>query len=244
MPDLEGLKQRIELIDARLKTAHVARERESTALSDIWDQIRERYLDQMTEIDRMRQQINELEETKNELTNLIQVLLTAVETNLERASDETVPKIKEMADTLMSATPAEIGNLAYAPRPTGKGVDLKDTHCEDLSEKDLCETDELISAIEESLNDEDSDDMAVMSGDAETDRVTNNLSEKQSVALSPGIRDLIGRIEEAVGPVSLEADEDETIPSAEIGGLSKDLQEIEELRSELMGLRGRIASNG
>lgn len=53
----------------------------------------------MIEIDSMRQQINEPEETKDELTKLIHVLLTAVETNLERASDETVPQIKAMADT-------------------------------------------------------------------------------------------------------------------------------------------------
>ena len=244
MADIEGLKQRIELIDARLKTAHVARERESSALSDIWNQIRERYLDQMTEIGNMRQQINELEETKNELTKLIHVLLTAVETNLERASDETVPQIKAMADTLLETRSAEINPSAHENLSTFGSADLKDAHYDNAPENDFSETDDLISAIEESLDDEDRSEMTDAPSEFEADRIPHKRSEEQNVALSPGIRDLIGRIEEAVGPVTLEPDEDETAPSAKIDELSKDLQEIEELRGELMGLRGRITSNG
>jgi len=244
MPDIEGLKQRIELIDARLKTAHVARERESSALSDIWDQIRERYLDQMTEIDSMRQQISELEETKDELTKLIHVLLTAVETNLERASDETVPQIKEMADTLLETKSVEIASSAHKNFSPIEPVDQKVAQYDSVPENDFSETDDLISAIEDSLDDEDRSEMTDSSSDIETDGTLHKQTETSAVPLSPGIQDLIGRIEEAVGPVALETDENETAPSAKIDELSKDLQEIEELRGELMGLRGRIASNG
>jgi len=70
MPNIEGLKQRIELIDARFKTAHVLRERESSALLDICDQIRERYLDQMTEFNGMWQKINWIKELHGELMGL------------------------------------------------------------------------------------------------------------------------------------------------------------------------------
>jgi hypothetical protein len=195
MADIEGLKKRIELIDARLKTAHVARERESSALSDICDQIRERYLDQMTEIDSMRPQIDELEETKDELTKLIHVLLTTVETNLERASDKTVPQIKAMADTLLETKSTEIDPSAHKNLLAIKSLDLKDAHYDTAPENDFCETDDLISAIEESLDDEDINGITDASSDVEPDPNPHRRSDEQSAALSPGIRDLIGRIE-------------------------------------------------
>ena len=191
----------------------------------------------------MRQQINELEETKNELTKLIHVLLTAVETNLERASDETVPQIKAMADTLLDTKSAPSGPSAHQNVSTIESVDLEDAHFDNAPENDFSETDELISAIEESLDDEDIQDVPNALSGVE-DGTLRKRPDEQTAALSPGIRDLIDRIEEAVGPVTLEKDDDETGPSAKIDELSKDLQEIEELRGELMGLRGRIASNG
>ena len=77
--------------------------------------------------------------------------------------------------------------------------------------------------------------MAETSPDLETDRLPHGYAVEKTVALSPSIRDLIGRIGEAVGPVILETDEEETAPSAKIDELRKDLQEIEELRGELMG---------
>lgn len=241
MPDLDGLKQRIELIDARLKTAHVARERESAALSDIWDQIRERYLDQQSEIENMRQQINELEDTKEDLTNLIQTLLAAVETNLERASDETVPQIKEMADTLLENNSAEIhkrGNEDFL------SIDADDPSTDNFITNEISGTDDLISAIEESLEDDSTTDAPDIQPDFEEDGRSRSLTDEQTAALSPGIRDLIGRIEKAVGQVTMETEEDASQPSGKLGELSNDLQEIEELRGELMGLRERIASNG
>ncbi|NKB19736.1 MAG: hypothetical protein GKS01_04240 [Alphaproteobacteria bacterium] len=236
MADLEGLKQRIELIDARLKTAHVARERESAALSDIWEQIRERYLDQMTEIDSMRQQIHELEETKDELTKLIHALLAAIETNLSHASDETVPQIKAMADALLETPSAAIETATTENFSPIESAELLDEPLSKTLENDLNETDDLISAIEDTLDDEDLNEIADASNNIERG--------EQTAALSPGIRDLIGRIEEAVGPVTLEGDESVSTPADKIDELGKDLQEIEELRGELMGLRERITSNG
>ncbi len=244
MPDIDGLKQRIELINARLKTAHVARERESAALSDIWDQIRERYLDQQIEFENMRQQINELEETRDDLTSLIQTLLAAVETNLERASDESVPQIKEMAETLLENNSAEIltrGNEDLL------SIDADDTSTEtqeSLLTNEISGTDDLILAIEESLEDDGTNEVPDIQPGLVEEEKTRGLSENQTAALSPGIRDLIGQIEEGVGPVTMETEEDVSEPAGKLGELSSDLQEIEELRGELMGLRERIASNG
>ena len=240
MPDIDGLKQRIELIDARLKTAHIARERESAALSDIWDQIRERFLDQQNEIENMRQQINELEETKDDLTSLIQTLLAAVEANLERASDETVPQIKEMADTLLENNSVEIQHRGNeTPFPEEADNIPNKTQASLLTNK-TSETDDLISAIEESLE----NDVLDIEPNLEEKEISCNLTDDRTAALSPGIRDLIGRIEDAVGPVTLETEEDDSRSTEKLAELSDDLQEIEELRGELMGLRERIASNG
>ena len=61
--------------------------------------------------------------------------------------------------------------------------------------------------------------MADTSPDLETDGLPHGYTVEKTVALSPGIRVLIGRIGEAVGPVILETDEEETAPSAKIEGL-------------------------
>tara|TARA_Y100001936_G_scaffold239377_1_gene272372 strand:- start:22357 stop:23064 length:708 start_codon:yes stop_codon:yes gene_type:complete len=235
MSDLEGLKERIELINARLQTAHQTRERESTALAEIWEQIRDRYLDQRSEIATMREHIEGLEETKIELTELIQVLLSAVETNLSQATDETVPKIRGMADTLLS------GETEIVP-PEHIGDKSVDTGSGNEAETDAAE--DLIAAIEESLENEDviaHDESQIPESVPET---IEPISSKMDQSVSPGIRDLIGRIEDAVGPVTYAGDEDNDVYSNSDENLGQDLKEIEELRSELMGLRERMASNG
>ena len=60
--------------------------------------------------------------------------------------------------------------------------------------------------------------MADTSPDLETDGLPHGYAVEKTVALSPGIRDLIGRIGEAVGPVILETDEEQTAPSAKNRG--------------------------
>ena len=97
----------------------------------------------MIEIDIMRQQINEPEETKDELTKLIHVLLTAVETNLERASDETVPQIKEMADTLLKIKSTKNDPSAHENFLAIESADHKDAPYDTAPKNDFCETDDL-----------------------------------------------------------------------------------------------------
>ena len=93
MVDINGLKKRIELIDVRMKTAHSARERESDALRHLWDQIHGRFDEQKKEIIQLRSRITELEDVRDDLLQLVQDLLGAVENGLESMNDETVPHI-------------------------------------------------------------------------------------------------------------------------------------------------------
>ena len=58
---------------------------------------------------------------------------------------------------------------------------------------------------------------------------------------SPGIRDLVSRIENAVGPEFLDGFS-QSDDEPEEDDLSRDLREIEALRGELNGLRERISS--
>ena len=70
MADIDGLKQRIEFIDLRLKTAHSARERESATLVDMWEQIRDRFQSQNAEILSLRERIRVLEDARDDLQNM------------------------------------------------------------------------------------------------------------------------------------------------------------------------------
>ena len=83
MVDIKCLKKRIELIDVRMKTAHSARERESDALRHLWDQIQGRFDEQKSEIVQLRSRIAELEDVRDDLLQLVQDLLGAVENGLE-----------------------------------------------------------------------------------------------------------------------------------------------------------------
>ena len=66
MVDLEGLKKRIEMVDVRLKTAHTARERESNALKQLWEQIHGRFDEQTQEIVELRTKVVDLEHVRND----------------------------------------------------------------------------------------------------------------------------------------------------------------------------------
>ena len=83
MADLSGLKERVELVDLRLKTAHGARERESAALMETWQQIQDRFVDQNAEITKLRGRIAELEDARDDLLQMVHGLLSAVEGGLD-----------------------------------------------------------------------------------------------------------------------------------------------------------------
>ena len=115
MAEMDGLKKRVELIDLRLKTAHSAREKESAALMETWEQIRDRLQDQSAEIIKLRSNIADLEDSRNDLLKMVHSLLTAVEGGLDNMADETVPKIKLMAGQLLSN---DRGEVQPTPTPT------------------------------------------------------------------------------------------------------------------------------
>ena len=108
MAELDGLKKRVELIDVRLKTARSARERESAALMETWEQIRDRFRDQSAEVTNLRGQVADLEDARDGLLNMVRSLLETVESVLDSTADETMPQIKILAGQLLSNTKDEI----------------------------------------------------------------------------------------------------------------------------------------
>jgi hypothetical protein len=237
MGDLTGLKKRVELIDLRLKTAHSARERESAALVDIWEQIRVRLLDQNAEITRLRDRVSELEDNRDELLQMIHGLLSAVEGGLERMSDETVPQIKDMAGDLLKDSGETLSASGFAggkaltpineqdiPSSSRPPVDEKKIHANFHSD--------LLNAVERSL-----DTVPEEISKPDSDNRRRRIGEPAS----PGIRDLIARIEGAVGVDLMEKSSSSVDEDEEDDELTRDLREIEALRGELHGLRERIS---
>jgi prophage DNA circulation protein len=243
MADIDGLKQRIELIDLRLSTAHSARERESAALVDMWEQIRDRLQGQNKEILTLRDRIKALEDTGEDLQNMVDNLLGAVEGGLERMSDETVPNIREMASELLNETKASTPFQQEIP-PIGQNpfvFDSARTEHADPIDNDEIEDDDFLASLERSSNTTTNSGPSVKS---EGDNVLT-LDTPIDTPVSTGIQALVARIEDSVGgPVADNTDTgsanvQDTTPSSD--GLQQDLQEIEQLRNELLGLRERIS---
>jgi hypothetical protein len=244
MADLDGLRKRVEQIDLRLKTAHRAREKEGVALMDMWERIRERFVDQNSEITELRSRVADLEDTRDDLLQMVHGLLSAVEGGLERMSDETVPRIKAMANSLLDgdrASPAARPALDEDEAPPDYQVrqEADDTEEETVGTPNF--HDDLLSAIEKSIENVRGGVTPTREMESEA-AVLREPARNADKPASPGIRDLVARIENAVGPEFLDtssgADEDELAED----DLSRDLREIEALRGELNGLRERISS--
>lgn len=255
MVDLEGLKKRIELVDAQMKTAHSTRERESAALKQLWAQIEDRFDTQTGEIRRLRQRVSELEDVRDDLAALVDDLLGAVETGLTAMNEETVPQIRRMADTLLSD---EVANSVQAQLPSG--VEDEETEGPAIDEAGSPDDhDELLAAIERSLEAsgdipdhhpiEPSPPQKKAVGRPTVDAVAaetqDDLYPTQPPApispqpISPGIRNLVERLEGVSFAPSTEQDDVQADLSED--ELSRDLREIEALRGELLGLRQRIS---
>jgi len=246
MADIDGLKQRIELIDLRLKTAHSARERESAALVETWQQIRDRFQSQNAEILSLRERIRVLEDAKQDLQGMVDSLLGAVEGGLERMSDETVSSIRRMANELLSeseppaALPAAPAvSEAEPPPPRFDPVDP-----EEADATDEAEDDDFLAALERSANAATNPVRAAEPDDGEV----LTLDRPIDAPVSPGIRDLIARIEDSTGDFAATDSGGEAAGDADAQEspeeLGQDLLEIEQLRNELLGLRRRISGTG
>lgn len=234
MADIEGLKQRIELIDLRLKTAHSARERESAALMEMWEQIRERFQQQNSEILDLRNRISSLEDTRSDLQNMVINLLGSVESGLARMSDETVPQIRKMALDLLDKQEAEHADRSWQPNDRLEDYMPSGTANGDSQDNDF------LTELERSMA-----EPAETEPDAiETDGPLSSGSRGITAApVSPGIRDLIARIGSSVAQSDPPADESmvEEAETLAPEALTRDLLEIEHLRNELLGLRARIS---
>jgi hypothetical protein len=252
MAEMDGLKKRVELIDLRLKSAHSARERETAALMETWDLIRSRFQDQSAEIVKLRSQISDLEDARNDLLKMVHGLLEAVEGGLDSMADETVPQIKNMAEQLLANSRADVG-ASRTPMPSAisedgpedEGSDYEPDQDSDTISGDAAAEPSfhanLMTAIERTIDGTDQDDYV---NGASRPNISDVVSQTdRGETASPGIRNLVARIEKAVGEDFL----DPTSPSDDSANesdddLTRDLQEIEALRDELNGLRHRIAA--
>ncbi len=251
MAELDGLKKRVELIDLRLKTTHSARERESAALMETWEQIRDRFQDQSAEIIKLRSNIADLEDSRDDLLKMVQSLLTAVEGGLDNMADETVPQIKIMAGQLLSNNGDEV-----QPTRTSTKSAISEYESEDEPEDEPGQEtatapatssagttfhDDLLTEIERTIESANKEDFVDEISQSITSEVV--AEPDRGASASPGIRNLVARIENAVGEDFLEppsATDDKIIEGDE--DLTRDLREIEALRNELHGLRHRISS--
>jgi hypothetical protein len=251
MAEMDGLKKRVELVDLRLKKAHSAREKESAALMETWQQIRDRFQAQSAEIIELRGRIAELEDSREDLLKMVTGLLSAVESGLDSMADETVPQIKSMAGRLLSATEEEFRSTqteaAQASSENDSEPELDAEPAESLDNPNF--RDDLLTAIERSINianDDDYIDDIPVPATAEEAKQSKPKQSDRGKPASPGIRNLISRIEKAVGEEFLEPSvqklEQSSSDDEDEDDLSRDLREIEELRDELHGLRHRIAA--
>jgi cell division septum initiation protein DivIVA len=250
MAEMDGLKKRVELIDVRLKSAHSARERETAALMQTWEQIRDRFKEQREEITRLRDQVAELEDSRDDLLKMVHGLLAAIESGLDNMADETVPKIKDMAGQLLANN---TDGIEPAPLPSTPSDSISNPVEEEEEElpAEASFHDELLSEIERTMEGANTDDYVgempsppAPTMTAEKVETVEKPEKDRGKPASPGIRNLVARIEKAVGE-----DFFENHPAVDAGGkddddddLSRDLREIEALRDELHGLRHRISA--
>lgn len=242
MADLDGLKKRVELIDLRLKTAHNARERESAALMETWEQIRDRFQDQSAEIIKLRGQISDLEDSRDDLLKMVHGLLAAVEGGLDNMADETVPHIKSMAGQLLSQS---TNDTLPASAPISETLPMEEAVQEPapVAPAPSASTnfhDELLTSLERTI--ENAREENVVEQPVVPDLPVADHEAERSEPASLGIRDLVSRIENAVGEDFLEpAPVNQRGKPEGDDELTRDLREIEALRGELHGLRQRIS---
>lgn len=117
MRDLSVLKERIEYAERHLTASHTARERESHALMAMWQQIRDRFELQEQEIARYRAQLAEMTNINDELSALVDRLISSVEGGITNSGNETVPTIAKLADDLLQSQPPRGSSPAAAAPP-------------------------------------------------------------------------------------------------------------------------------
>jgi hypothetical protein len=267
MRDLSVLKERIEYAERHLTASHTARERESHALMAMWQQIRDRFELQEQEISRYRAQLAEMTNVNDELSALVDRLISSVEGGITDSGNETVPTISKLADDLLrsqpprGSSPAATAPLApqaptTTPAPPAATAPTPSEYTqalEDILELDtpapepLAEAAPPVTAPEVSFSENLN---AVMAADDEDDEISIPSSEPvHEDSASEGIRNLITRIEDAVASPAGATELNGAAPAGdavsadeEDEDLARELQEIESLRNELNGLRNKISA--
>ena len=220
MRDIESLKQRIEAAEKHNSSTELARSRESEALMDMWHKIRTRFTEQEDEIARYRVRLEEMSEKNAELGRMVDDLLETVEGNLNRSRDESVPRIANLAEELLSSEPSpfampeesedrsEVDSFSEALMSVSDDGN-EDSHTEPapepMPEPARVETavpdPEIVRSVLDLIASDDNDRAA--SGDnmetpqAESDFVIGE-------TLSDGIRDIISRVENMSSSVQAE----------------------------------------
>lgn len=236
MSDIDSLRQRIEHAELRLKTAHTARQRESAALTTMWDQIRDRFSAQSAEIVRLRDRVAALEDTREQLSAMVRTLLGSVESSIERMADETVPQITGLAESLLDSDPS----LIAAEMPAAAAVEpeaMNEPYPAPASDTDtsvVVDRTGFGAMLEKQF-----DEVLEMPPAPVSDPIP------AGEPVSPGIRSLITRIEGAFERrPATPAPMAEPVQPQELDDseLTRDLDDIRRLREELQSLRSRIGA--
>lgn len=248
MRDIATLKEQVGFAERHLKTAETSRNRESETLMGTWRKIRERFNHQEGEIARHRAEVEALIENNESLSRMVDDLIAIIGGNVERARDETVPKITTLAEEMLASEPSEDDFARFAadaddddPAPEGDAAepaapddDVLDLDIEAIDAIDKIDKIDTIGAL-------DTADLDIPSSEAPDDD-GGSFEQVSAESLSPGIRNLIQRVEGSVG----DAGELSSDPEDDFDGddeLARELKEIELLRSELSGLRDRITAD-
>ncbi len=240
MRDIATLKEQVGFAERHLKAAETSRNRESDTLMGTWRKIRERFNHQEGEIARHRAEVESLIENNEALSRMVDDLIAIIGGNVERAGDETVSKITTLAEEMLASEPSEDDLARFA-------ADADDDDDPAPPDDDVLDLDiEAIDAIDaidkiDTIGASDTADLDIPSSEAPDDD-GGSFEQVSAESLSPGIRNLIQRVEGSVGDTG----EPSSDPEDDFDGdddLARELKEIELLRSELSGLRDRITAN-
>ena len=227
----------------------------------MWQQIRDRFELQEQEIARYRAQLAEMTAANDELTALVDRLITSVEGGISESGNETVPAIARLADDLLKSEPPRTVTAApiaapAAPAPRAPAPTPQDyvRELEDILELDTPAPEpeaeyaaEPAPSFSESLS-------AALAKEEEPEEDDISIPSSQAIqedSASEGIRNLISRIEDAVASPSgatelngASARVSDAAAKEKDEDLARELLEIESLRNELNGLRNKISAGG
>jgi hypothetical protein len=216
MRDIATLKERVDYAERHLQATETVRNRESEALMDTWRKIRERFNLQEGAIARYRSEVELLTESNEKLSRMVDDLIAIIDGNVERGRDETIPKITMLAEDLLASEPSPEDLSRFAEDALDAPSAAGEPEADLAAPEDVIDLEQNEPEVSDVVEDDD----------------------PPGETLSPGIRSLIERVEgpadEPVGFSSEASDEDDD--------LARELKEIEMLRSELSGLRDRIAA--